>query len=356
MGKTPPTGRGAPRPENRPAALDVGGITHPLRAGSGDTGVSRRNWDGRAAVSHPAMGARMTPVRRPPAMDDAEPRAPAPVPMQRFQRLLTALTLTEKDATVLAWTSLVARLAGARHVTCLHGWDPVEIPAAVRARYPWLLEPGEQELRERMAAEIAQHLAPPAGVAPVLQLRRGPQLGELLHLAEEEQSELQKIFQRAAKATQEKSGIQVSGMDDMVFHFARCCDPLPGDELVGYVTRGRGVAVHTRGCTQTMSFDPQRLVHVGWGSEAKAQRRIKIRVLAMDKIGILAAMSQSIAGVGANIVSANVTSSPDGKAVNIFEISIASAQQLDQVRRALEAIDGVLKVERERKRELPSAS
>jgi nucleotide-binding universal stress UspA family protein len=123
-------------------------------------------------------------------MDDAEPRAPAPVPMQRFQRLLTALTLTEKDATVLAWTSLVARLAGARHVTCLHGWDPVEIPAAVRARYPWLLEPGEQELRERMAAEIAQHLAPPAGVAPVLQLRRGPQLGELLHLAEEEQSDL----------------------------------------------------------------------------------------------------------------------------------------------------------------------
>ena len=172
---------------------------------------------------------------------------------------------------------------------------------------------------------------------------------------ESEASALQKIFQKAAKATQEKAGIRVSGMEDMVFHFARCCEPLPGDDLVGFVTRGRGVAIHSRGCSQTMSFDPQRLIPVSWGENVKSQRRIKIRVLAQDKIGILAAMSQSISGSGANIVSANVSSYPDGKAVNIFEISISSAQQLDQVRRGLEAIDGVLKVDRDRRRGDPKS-
>lgn len=130
------------------------------------------------------------PVRSP-----AEPgrnhAAPAQYPhMQRFQRLLTALTLNDDDATVLAWTSLVARLSGARHLTCLHSWDPVEIPAALRQRYPWLLDPGEQELRERMTAGVAQHLTAPAGLAPTLHLRRGARLGEILRLAEEEQSDL----------------------------------------------------------------------------------------------------------------------------------------------------------------------
>lgn len=117
-------------------------------------------------------------------------RAPASHRMQRFQRILAALTLTDNDATVLRWTALIAGLSGARHVTCLHGWNPVDIPADLRQRYPWLLDPGEQELRERMAALVAQHLAVPAGVIPDLQLRRGTPLGEILRLVEEEQSDL----------------------------------------------------------------------------------------------------------------------------------------------------------------------
>jgi nucleotide-binding universal stress UspA family protein len=116
--------------------------------------------------------------------------SPEPNRMQRFQRILSALTLTDDDATVLRWTALVAGLAGARHVTCLHGWNPVEIPADLRQRYPWLLDPGEQELRDRMEALVSRHLALPAGVAPVRQLRRGNPLGEILRLAEEEQSDL----------------------------------------------------------------------------------------------------------------------------------------------------------------------
>ena len=166
----------------------------------------------------------------------------------------------------------------------------------------------------------------------------------------EEASELRKIFQRAAKVTQERAGIRVSGMDGMVFHFARCCEPLPGDELVGYITRGRGVTIHNRSCTQKLSFDPQRIVDVSWGEEAKAVRRIRIRVTALDKIGILAAMTQAIAAAGANIASANVSSTDDGKAMNVFELAVDSAEQLDQVTRGLEKLEGVVRVERDRKK------
>lgn len=110
--------------------------------------------------------------------------------MQRFQRLLAALPLNDDDATVLAWTALVARLSGASGVSLLHAWNPVEIPAELRQRYPWLLEPGEQELRERMEATVAQYPVAPAGAAPVLHLRQGTQLGEILRVAEAEQSDL----------------------------------------------------------------------------------------------------------------------------------------------------------------------
>ncbi|MCC6954921.1 MAG: bifunctional (p)ppGpp synthetase/guanosine-3',5'-bis(diphosphate) 3'-pyrophosphohydrolase [Deltaproteobacteria bacterium] len=166
----------------------------------------------------------------------------------------------------------------------------------------------------------------------------------------EQPSELRKIFQRAAKATQERAGIRVSGMDGMVFHFARCCEPLPGDELVGYITRGRGVTIHNRSCTQTLSFDPQRIVDVSWGDKKTTHRRIRIRVSALDRVGILAAMTQAIAAAGANIASANVSSTLDGKAMNIFELAVDSAEQLEHVIRGLEKLDGVVRVERERRK------
>lgn len=165
---------------------------------------------------------------------------------------------------------------------------------------------------------------------------------------EKQDSALQKIFQKAARAFREKAGIKISGSEDMVFRFAKCCEPLPGDELVGYVTRGRGVAVHTRGCQQTMGFDPHRLISVQWDDAVKTIRRIKLRVMTADTVGTLAALTQCISNAGANIVSAQVQSSPNGKATSSFEINVESNSQLDTITRALERVDGVIRVERQK--------
>lgn len=163
-----------------------------------------------------------------------------------------------------------------------------------------------------------------------------------------EDSTLQKIFKKAAEAFRDKTGIKVNGMDDVVFRFAKCCEPLPGDELVGYVTRGRGVAVHQRGCSETLSFDPRRLIAVTWDNKVKTLRRVKLRVRTVDKLGLLALLTQSISGSGANIVGANVSGTEDGKAVSTFEINVESSEQLQAVTRALESVSGVIKVERQR--------
>jgi GTP pyrophosphokinase len=164
-----------------------------------------------------------------------------------------------------------------------------------------------------------------------------------------QETPLQRIFQKAARAFKDTSGVKVHGLDDVVFRFAKCCEPLPGDPLVGYVTRGRGVAIHTRGCVQTHSFDPRRLVAVSWDDKIKTYREISLRVFGVDKIGLLSALSQCIANNGANIASAQVTTSSDGKTMSTFEIKIENALQLRTITRALEAVDGVIWVERRTK-------
>jgi guanosine-3',5'-bis(diphosphate) 3'-pyrophosphohydrolase len=197
---------------------------------------------------------------------------------------------------------------------------------------------------ETLFAEIGYGKITTAQVVSRLLPDAAPQEDEI-------ESTLQKIFQNAAKTTREQTGVKVSGLDDVVFRFARCCEPLPGDELVGYITRGRGVTIHSRRCSETLSFDPQRVIPVSWEDNAKATRRVLIKVICVDRVGILAAMSQVISAHGANIVAAHVKAQPDGKAENSFELTIENAPQLEAVWRGLENIQGVLRIEREKRSE-----
>jgi len=185
---------------------------------------------------------------------------------------------------------------------------------------------------------------------PSLVLKKlAPEAVDIESRLAEEESALQKIFNNAARSKKERSGVTVSGLNDVVFRFAQCCEPLPGEPLVGFVTRGRGVVVHTRGCPHTMSFDPQRLIEVSWDSTAPTQRRVKVTIYTKDKVGVLAAITQTISAAGANIATAQVQTSPDGKASNTLEMTVTSSAQLENIIRQLEGIDGVLRVERRKR-------
>lgn len=176
-----------------------------------------------------------------------------------------------------------------------------------------------------------------------------PDVSDLEAKLEKEESTLQKIFKKAASAFRDRSGVKISGLNDLVCRFAKCCEPVYGDELVGYITRGRGVAVHVQGCPETLGFDPRRLIPVSWDTNIRTARPVRLNIHCMDQVGVLALLTQVIATTGANIVNAQVNTLPNGKAVCSFEISVESTSQLDTLTRKLERVNGVISVERNKK-------
>ncbi|MCB0340301.1 MAG: bifunctional (p)ppGpp synthetase/guanosine-3',5'-bis(diphosphate) 3'-pyrophosphohydrolase, partial [Bdellovibrionales bacterium] len=159
-------------------------------------------------------------------------------------------------------------------------------------------------------------------------------------------SPLERIFQKAAKASRQKVGVQVSGHDDILIRFARCCEPLPGDRIVGFISRGRGVTVHLANCAQVMKSDPLRRVDVFWDSDLKNPRRVRITVHCQDAMGLLANVTSAITTNRGNIANAQVKTTDVGKAVFAFELLVEDARQLESIIRAIEMVPGVRRVER----------
>jgi guanosine-3',5'-bis(diphosphate) 3'-pyrophosphohydrolase len=128
--------------------------------------------------------------------------------------------------------------------------------------------------------------------------------------------------------------------------FGKCCNPLPGDEIVGFITRGRGVTVHSADCPLALSSDPERRVDIDWSRDKKAALPVKIRVACHDQKGILANISQAITNCEANIISAHIQSTVDRMGVNIFEVELIDLEHLRRVMNAITKVAGVTQVER----------
>jgi len=153
---------------------------------------------------------------------------------------------------------------------------------------------------------------------------------------------LGQIFKDVKKRS--RSAIKVGGHNDVLVTLGKCCNPLPGDSITGFITRGRGVIVHSVDCAKVLANDPERRVEVAWDEAGELSHQAKIKSVSVDRPGILASMSKTISNLGVNISQANIRTTSDEKAINIFVIDIKDRHQLDHVIRALEAIPGVISV------------
>jgi GTP pyrophosphokinase len=155
-------------------------------------------------------------------------------------------------------------------------------------------------------------------------------------------------FQRLLRfvSRQTKTGVRVSGLDDLVVRFGKCCQPLPGERITGFITRGRGVTVHTYDCTKVLETDPERQVEVEWEADAGTPRPVRVEVTCVDRPGLLAAMSQAISTAGININEAQIRSIGDRTAQNSFEVMVKSLDDLNNVMRNLGRVRGVRRVRR----------
>ena len=144
----------------------------------------------------------------------------------------------------------------------------------------------------------------------------------------------------------EDTGIKLNGIDDVLVRYAKCCNPLPGDDILGFITRGRGVTIHRRGCPKAFDTDPARRVEISWDSKAKINRSVQVRVMTANRPGILATVGQTFSAQGINISEANCRAGDDGRAVNLFTFVCADLTQLKTVIKALQKVEGVVAVER----------
>jgi GTP pyrophosphokinase len=143
-------------------------------------------------------------------------------------------------------------------------------------------------------------------------------------------------------------GIRVDGQPDVLVRFGRCCGPLPGDDVVGFVTRGRGVTVHVKDCSKVFQLDPDRRIDVEWEPDAAAPWQIRMRVHSVDRPGLLAKVTKTISAAGINIGGARVTTSADQRAVHTFDLWVNDVETLNAVIKDVGKIKGVLSVERMR--------
>jgi GTP pyrophosphokinase len=176
------------------------------------------------------------------------------------------------------------------------------------------------------AVALVARLRPPGEAAPKPPRRRG------------------RLFRREPAPS--RTGIRVSGQPDVLVRFAGCCNPIPGDEVVGFVTRGRGVTVHVKDCGKAFALDPDRRIDVDWEPRVAVPRRIRIRVLSVDERGLLAKITKTISAADINIGAARVTTDADQKAVHHFDLWVSDVRTLNGVMKEIEKVKGVLSVER----------
>jgi guanosine-3',5'-bis(diphosphate) 3'-pyrophosphohydrolase len=175
-------------------------------------------------------------------------------------------------------------------------------------------------------------------------------IGKLLpeeKLEEHKERKESRIGKAIDKLTRKSSSaIQISGVEDIMVRFGKCCNPVPGDDIVGFITRGRGVTVHTTDCAVALENDPDRRIEVDWNKARKAALPVNIRVYCHDQKGILANITQAITNCEANISKASVESTIDRRGINTFEVEVTDLDHLTRVMTNIKKVEGVIKVER----------
>jgi guanosine-3',5'-bis(diphosphate) 3'-pyrophosphohydrolase len=141
-------------------------------------------------------------------------------------------------------------------------------------------------------------------------------------------------------------GIRVKGMSGMLIRFARCCHPLGGEPVIGFITRGRGVTIHAKGCRYINDADPDRLIEVEWERSEETSYLVRLKVTNISKKGMLADISSIFAQNDVNIVDAEVQTTIDRKGISTFTIEVSDYNQLRNIISKIKSLKEVLKVER----------
>jgi GTP pyrophosphokinase len=151
----------------------------------------------------------------------------------------------------------------------------------------------------------------------------------------------------AAKLRLSGRGVRIQGMDNLMVRYSRCCQPVPGDPVVGYITRGRGVSIHRNDCPNVLALarDPERRMEIEWAAEKGDRFFVKLYMQGTDRRGLLSDVAKAISDTGTDISHADMRSSSGGMQGE-FVVEVRDLAHLEKVRRAVGRVKGVLDVQR----------
>lgn len=148
-------------------------------------------------------------------------------------------------------------------------------------------------------------------------------------------------------ADRKTEGVGISGVDGVLMRFAKCCNPVPGDPIIGYISRGMGVSVHRADCPNVTNMEPERLISVHWDGAEEKPYEAGIFIIARNEHGVLAEVAQVLASNNVNITGLNMDNLVDGRAKLRFTVEVRDATQLYELIEAIRALPVILEVVRD---------
>ena len=155
-----------------------------------------------------------------------------------------------------------------------------------------------------------------------------------------------KLVGRVVRKKRLKEGVLVKGVDDILIRFGKCCQPVPGDPIVGYITRGYGVTVHRTNCVNALGMNPERQIEVEWNQEASETYPVNIQIISHDRVGLLADVVGNISKFGANILNASSETRENRIVDSHFTIGVEDTNHLEKILSAIRKVKLVQDVKR----------
>ena len=167
---------------------------------------------------------------------------------------------------------------------------------------------------------------------------------------EQEKPQSLNVVDRPRK-TSSSNGVIVDGIDNCLIKMARCCNPLPGEEIVGFITRGHGLSIHRRNCVNVPQnlehcAEPERWIHAHWDDSVKIETQSTLDVYAIDRDGIVLDITSTLMNMHVKIHSINARPINDGNCLTTLTLAVSSKEHLDNIVKVIRKIDGVYHIER----------
>ena len=171
-------------------------------------------------------------------------------------------------------------------------------------------------------------------------------LNRLVPRLDEEERPATREKQKKTPEKKPPEKVSIKGVDNVLVRFAKCCNPVPGDAIIGYISRGHGVTVHTTDCVNVGAMEPERLLNVSWEGEEGGSFPAKVRIVCKNERGMLAAISSALDKVEVNIDSGSFASNVDGKSEVLLTVEVRDTDHLYHALHVLQSLDNVIQASR----------